>query len=213
VSFPTQLQRVQIGKHLYDFYVPDLKSVQENYYKQKTESKTTPFPYWAKLWPAAIALSEFIDEHKELVEEKNVLELAAGLGLPSLVAARFATTVCCSDYIRDVLSIVEETIKHNALSNMYCRLIDWNQLPPMPSPDVLLLSDINYDESNFEVLQNLIIEFITRGTCVLLSTPQRLVAKRFIEALLPSCNYQEVKEIWDSHQKVFISILVFKNES
>jgi predicted nicotinamide N-methyase len=213
VSFPTQLQRVQIGKHLYEIYVPDLKSVQEDYYKQKTESKTTPFPYWAKLWPAAIALSEFIDEHKELVEEKNVLELAAGLGLPSLVAARFAKTVCCSDYIRDVLTIVEETIKHNALSNMYCRLIDWNRLPPTPSPDVLLLSDINYDESNFEVVQNLIIEFIKHGTKVLLSTPQRLVAKSFIEALLPLCSSQDVKEIWDGHQKVFISILVFKNES
>jgi hypothetical protein len=39
------------------------------------------------------------------------------------------------------------------------------------------------------------------------------VAKSFIEALLPLCSSQDVKEIWDGHQKVFISILVFKNES
>ena len=41
-------------------------------------------------------LAEYISEHVELIENKNVLELAAGTGFTSLVAAVAAKSVLCT---------------------------------------------------------------------------------------------------------------------
>jgi predicted nicotinamide N-methyase len=44
-------------------------------------------PLWGHyLWNAAKCLSWYLDEHKEIVKGKNVLELGAGAALPSFVA-------------------------------------------------------------------------------------------------------------------------------
>ena len=41
-------------------------------------------PYWAELWPAGLALAHALPERLDGV---RVVELGAGLGVPSLVAA------------------------------------------------------------------------------------------------------------------------------
>jgi len=52
-----------------------------------------------QVWPASLELARFLEEHKEFVAGKRVLELGAGIGaLPSLVAARAgAKTVLASE--------------------------------------------------------------------------------------------------------------------
>ena len=59
---------------------------------------TIAFPYWSKVWPSAEALALFILQHPEYIAGKMVVELGAGLGLPSLVAAQMAASVLCTDY-------------------------------------------------------------------------------------------------------------------
>jgi hypothetical protein len=46
--------------------------------------------------------------------------------------------------------VLQQVINHNRFDNIECRRLDWHQLPDNLHPDVLLLSDINYDPVEFE---------------------------------------------------------------
>lgn len=185
-----QLQHLQRPGYTIDLFVPNAQEVQNIYFQQKQLQADVPFPHWTKLWPAALAMSDFIFNHPELVKDKKVLELAAGLGLPSFVAARYAKAVCCSDYLDEAIAAMSKTAQHLQLANVTCQLLDWNKLPDDLTTEVLLLSDINYDPEQFDQLYGVLQRFIQQGTFIILTTPQRLMAKPFIEKLLPFCKQQ-----------------------
>lgn len=44
-------------------------------------------PYWARVWPSAVALAECISQRPELVRGKRVADVGAGLGVAGLAAA------------------------------------------------------------------------------------------------------------------------------
>ena len=190
MSASLQLQHLQRPGYTIDLFVPNAQEVQQIYFQQKQVQAEVPFPHWTKLWPAALAMSDFIYSHPELVKDKKVLELAAGLGLPSFVTARYAKEVCCSDYLEEAVVAMRTTIQHLQLSNVTSELLDWNHLPNDLTTEVLLLSDINYDPEQFDQLYLVLQRFIQQGTLILLTSPQRLMAKPFIEKLLPLCKQQ-----------------------
>lgn len=207
-----QLQHLQRPGYTIDLFVPNAQEVQENYFQQKQAQAQVPFPHWTKLWPSALAMADFIYQHPELVQHKNVLELAAGLGLPSFVAARFATAVCCSDYLQESVETMASTAQHLQLLNVTCRLLNWNHLPAGITTDVLLLSDINYDPHQFDQLYQVLQQFLQQGAFILLTTPQRLMAKPFIEKLLPFCQAQHEIGIDYQQQYTPVSLLVLKKQ-
>lgn len=189
-------------------YVPDPEYIRSNYLTLQQFDSHVPFPYWAQVWPAAIAMASFIVEHPSYVADKKVLELAGGLGLPSLVAAQYAERVCCSDYSEEAIEAVEQSIQHHHLQNMYTRLIDWYHIPEDTDAEVILLSDINYEPDSFEQLYKVITGFIEKGATILLSTPQRLMAKPFIERISSICQYQEEVEVLHQGKAVVCSLFV-----
>jgi predicted nicotinamide N-methyase len=207
MSLSLHLQHIKRPGYTIDLFVPDAQEVQDNYFLQKQVHTEVPFPHWTKLWPAALAMADFIQQHPEMVQDKNVVELAAGLGLPSFVAARYAKTVCCSDYLQEVVTCMDKSIKHLQLSNVTCRLLNWNHLPADLNADVLLLSDINYDPEQFDQLYEVLHRFIQQGTDILLTTPQRLMAKPFIEVLKPWCKQQFEMPVSHQRQHTAISLL------
>src|SRR5581483_10349727 len=115
--------------------------------------------------------------------------------LPSFVAVRYAHTVCCSDYLEEAVATMTASVQHLQLVNATCRVLDWHQLPHDLKTDILLLSDINYDPDQFDQLYQVLQRFLVQGTLILLATPQRLMAKPFIEKLLPFCQQQYETDI------------------
>jgi predicted nicotinamide N-methyase len=205
-----QLQHLERPGYCIDLFVPNAQEVQHNYFQQKQVQAPVPFPHWTKLWPAALAMSDFIQQHSELVQNKKVLELAAGLGLPSFVAARYATAVCCSDYLEEAVATMNRSAQYLQLANVTCRLLNWNYLPDELTADVLLLSDINYDPDQFAALYKVLQRFLRQGALILLTTPQRLMAKPFIEQLLPFCRQQYETTIYYQQQYTPVSLLVLE---
>lgn len=167
---------------------PDISAVKKAYAGGNIGS----LPYWAATWPSAIALSIYLQHHPEIISQKRVLELAAGLGLPSLVAAAFAHSVYCTDMSAEAMDIAARSALLNGLTNMQCACINWNNIPQDLEADVLLLSDVNYDPEVFPALLQAMQSFLQRGTVIVLATPQRLMAKPFIEQLLPYCRSHEI---------------------
>lgn len=210
MQYDLELQSIQIGDTSTKLFVPREDSVKRMYREQKEADSSTPFPFWAKVWPSALALSAFIQQHSYFLKDKDVLELAAGLGLPSLLAAPYAHSVCCSDYLPQALEVIDRSIAANNASNTITRLLDWHHLPDDLTADVLLLSDINYDPQEFEVLYTVLTNFLEKGAVILLSTPQRLMAKPFIERLLTWCVQQEEMPVPYQGETTLITVMVLQ---
>jgi len=205
-----QLQHLQRPGYTIELFVPDAQEVQDNYRQQKQVQAEVPFPHWTKLWPAGLAMADFIHQHPAFVRDKRVLELAAGLGLPALVAARYAKTVCCSDYLQEAVDTMARTVQHLQLTNVTCQVLNWNQLPDDLTADILLLSDINYDPNQFDQLYQVLQRFLQQGTTILLTTPQRLMAKPFIEKLQPLCKQQSEMIVFYQQQYTPVSLLLLQ---
>ena len=212
MSVSLQLQHIERPGYFIDLFVPNAKEVQDSYFRQKQVQATVPFPHWTKLWPAALAMGDFINQHPELVQNKNVLELAAGLGLPSFVAARYAKTVTCSDYLVEAVATMNTSAQHLQLSNVTCQVLDWNHLPHDLTADVLVLSDINYDPEQFAQLYQVLQRFLQQGTVILLTTPQRIMGKPFIENLLPFCRQQYEMSVHYLQQHTPVSLLLLQEQ-
>lgn len=208
MSVSLQLQHLERPGYTIDLFVPNEQEVQDSYFQQKQAQ--VPFPHWAKLWPAALALGDFIHQHPAVVQDKDVLELAAGLGLPAFVAARYAKVVCCSDYMEEAVATMAKSAQHLQLPHVTCQALDWDHLPDDLTTDVLLLSDINYDPDQFARLYQVLLRFLQQGTVILLSTPQRLMAKPFIEKLLPFCRQQYEMTIDHLRQQTPVSLLLLQ---
>lgn len=191
-------------------YVPDMNQVKDVYEKQKQTDPDTTFPYWAQVWPSSLGLCEFLADYLQFIRGKKIVELGAGLGLPSLFASHYANEVIASDFNPDAVTLMKRSVIENGIKNIECRLLDWNHLSPFPEADTLLISDVNYDPIAFESLYTVLKFFLTRNSSIVLSTPQRLMAKSFIERLLPFCVIQEIKMITTMSGPVAITILVLQ---
>jgi predicted nicotinamide N-methyase len=201
-----QLQTVSLQNDEIEIYLPNSQAIEEAYRRGEI-----PFPFWSKIWPAAIALSEFLLDYSSLIQNKKLLELGAGLGLPSLVAARYAATVMCTDHAPEAVAFASISAAHNKLLNFSAEIMDWNQLPNAIEAEGILLSDINYEPTAFAALMKLIFQFLEAGKMILLSTPQRLMAKEFIGAVLPYCKQQEERLATQNGTEAMISVLRLQN--
>jgi predicted nicotinamide N-methyase len=210
MELQTIFQTFIFGQYQCNALIPDASALQQWYTTQLKANPSTPAPYWALVWPSAYALCEFIATQPHWLKNKTVLELAAGLGLPSLLAAQLAMHVTCSDYVPEAVALMKESIQKNNLENIKAMLIDWNYLPDDLSVDVLLLSDINYEPKMFDTLFNVILSFLEKGTIILLSTPQRLMAKPFIDRLLPYSKLREEKTITAVTPAITCSVYVLQ---
>ena len=200
-----QLQTIRLRAGEVELFIPDAGAVQEAYRRSEI-----PFPYWSKIWPSAVAMAEYLLLHPELLQDKNVLELGAGLGLPSILAARYAASVTCTDHAPEAIEFVRLSAAHNSLHNFHAEVMDWNQMQERIQADLVLLSDINYEPNAFAVLMKMISFYIDEGKTILLSTPQRLMAKDFINAILPFCKNQDDHKILHKGSEVIISVLLLK---
>ena len=180
MQYPTQLTQISAEKAI---YIPDYEQVKEVYASLLKLDPTTPFPFWAKLWPSSIALHNVLKAHPHLIQNKHVLEIGAGIGLPSLMMAPITKSIRISDHDLEAVALLHKNIEHLQLQNTEALQLDWNNVPKNMNSDVVLLSDVNYDPTQFDPLVTLIDTFIQQGCTIILSTPQRIMASPFVQRL------------------------------
>ena len=205
MQYPIQLTQICAEKAI---YIPDYEKVKEIYSSLLNLDPNTPFPYWAKLWPSSIALLDVLKAHPYLIQNKHVLEIGAGIGLPSLMMADIARSVQISDYDKEAVALIQKNIEHLQLQNAEALQLDWNAIPENIEPDVVLLSDVNYDPAQFDVLIHLIEQFILQGSSIILSTPQRIMASPFVQKLEAYIQARHEAMVDENNIPKEISILV-----
>jgi predicted nicotinamide N-methyase len=209
MQYPVQLTQISAEKAI---FIPAYESVKTTYADLLESDPATPFPYWAKVWPSAIALHNVLKAHPHLIQNKHVLEIGAGIGLPSLLIADITKSITISDYDSEAVELLQKNITKLQLQNVQALKLDWNNLPENIDPEVVILSDINYDPTQFETLTKLIEKFIQQGCTVILSTPQRIMASSFVLALSTLIIADYVELVDENGVTKEISILVLSKK-
>lgn len=173
--------------------VPDPEEVKEWYTRSLHEGNNPAFPYWTKVWSSALGMVEYLSRNPDLVRDKDVLEVGAGLGLPSLFAASLAKEILVTDYLQEAVELLSLNISD--LNNVLATLLDWRAIPSSLKPEVLLLSDINYEPEAFEDLLKMIRHFLSIGTHIIIATPQRIMTREFVGLVEKWVERKEVVEV------------------
>jgi predicted nicotinamide N-methyase len=103
-------------------------------------------PYWAELWPAALALARALPARLDGV---RVVELGCGLGIPSLVAAARGARVTATDWAPEAIDLLRENAARNGL-DVRAEARDWRDPPPAGRFDLALAADVLYEHRNVD---------------------------------------------------------------
>jgi len=134
--------------HLHLLKITDLEQVLAGKDPLKNPSE---FPFWIRLWEAAIVLSRFM-VNLSPAPGTSVLELGAGLGAPGLAAAALGCSVTLSDYEEMILDFERVSAAASGLENVRFEMLDWLDPPEMERYDVILGAEILFREEFFEPL-------------------------------------------------------------
>lgn len=78
------------------------------------QSATTLDLVGEQVWRGALFLADFILHHPEIFKNANILELASGVGLTSIVAGMLAQKVVITDVDRgDILTLIDRNVERN----------------------------------------------------------------------------------------------------
>jgi methyltransferase-like protein 23 len=163
-------------------------------------------PFWAKIWHSAIALAQFIEDNAQLFINKNIVEIGAGIGLPSFVASKLAKQVIATDISEAALQLITLISNQNHISNLTTANYNWHHPFEFNDIDIVLLSDINYEPNQFEAIYSLITSLQQKNIQIYLATPQRLMAKSFIERLFPLIKSNSEIKVAYANETKYISI-------
>ncbi len=198
-------------QHQQCLFIPDPEKIKFVYEQQLAKDPLTPFPFWAKRWASSTALTNYLLENLQWVKGKTILEIGAGLGLPSFTIAQFASHVLMSDYAIEAVELMQKNIDHLNLKHVQAACLDWNHFPAEKKADVILLSDINYAPEQFEPLLKLLKKFIAEGSTIILATPQRIMGVPFITSLQSYIQAAPICSVKENEQTIEISILIIRS--
>jgi predicted nicotinamide N-methyase len=139
-------------------------------------------PYWADLWPSAIVLA---DEVAALDGTgRRAIEFGAGLGLPSLAAARAGFDVTVSDYYDDALLFARRNAARNLGRDLPTLMIDWRALPrTLGRFDLVLAADVLYERPYAPLVARAVVDALAPGGIALIADPGRVA----LSACLAEC--------------------------
>lgn len=207
MQFPLQLYETDLG---FSLLIPASDSVRKIWETATIAEPQRTFPYWAKLWPSAKAMSLFLDTSSSLIAGKTVLEIGAGIGLPAFIAAKNAKDVLITDYDPDAVALIRQNINRLQLHNTTAAQLDWNCWPEHITADVVLLSDVNYAPDQFVPLLKLLKLLLHGGSTLLLATPQRLTSTVFIDELASYIQERQLFSIQEAAQQTAVAVLVLR---
>ena len=140
-------------------------------------------PYWAWIWPSALALAKHVRASEGDLKDKQVLEIGCGLGVPGIAALAHTDQVTFSDYSEDALEFAAMNAKLNGARSPRTALVDWREPPEGLRADVILASDVAYETRFFDPLRKFFRQVLKPDGVIMLSEPCRNIASPFFKML------------------------------
>ena len=141
-------------------------------------------PYWAELWPSAIALARALA--REDLSGRRAIELGCGVGLATVSAIDRGAHVLATDYYEAALDFA----RHNARANLgrepETALLNWRapDVESLGAFDLVFAADVLYEESSARALAGLVPALLTPEGEALVADPGRRYEPLFRELML-----------------------------
>ncbi|WP_457572592.1 class I SAM-dependent methyltransferase [Desulfovulcanus sp.] len=182
-KFETYFEPVKVGEHTLEI----LQIAEMDQYIDKLVNEFQPgqkieLPLWAKIWPASILLSYFINSMEAPTSKKTVLEIEAGVGLCGLFAALKGFDVIISDRNDDALLFTKINIlKNNLEGRATVAKVDFTKDRLNQKFDYILGSEVLYQEETYRPLIKFFLAHLksTPHAEVILAKDYRRKAKKF----------------------------------
>jgi predicted nicotinamide N-methyase len=101
-------------------------------------------PYWADVWPSALALAERVAAERG--SGRRFLELGCGAGFVCAVAANAGFEVLATDYYAEALEFTWLNATRNGLPGPATRVVDWRSFPAdLGRFDLVAAADVLYE--------------------------------------------------------------------
>ena len=158
-------------------------------------------PYWAELWPSAVALARVVARRP--LTGRRVLELGCGLGLPSIAAALGGGRVLATDWSPEAVAMTADNAARND-APLETAVFRWDDPPEALGPPwtLVLASDVLYEPRNVGLLLALLPRVTAAAGEVWLSDPGRAPATRFLEAAAETWRLDTVPHDGPAHVTV-----------
>jgi predicted nicotinamide N-methyase len=171
---------VEVGEKIYHITLPlaaDALIDEEDFARDER------LPYWAELWPSAVALARHVS--KERLLDRRTIELGCGVGLPSVAALAGGAGVTATDHYVAALDFTRYNARSNLGVEPETQLLDWHTPGAGVSGgfDLVLAADVLYEWRNVPALAALIPTLLASSGEVLLSDPRRKNTPAFLERM------------------------------
>ena len=152
------------------------------------------FPLWAKIWRASWVLADYLAA-MPVAAKRNFLELGAGLGLVSIVAASFGHRITMSEYNYDALQFARANAYINDCPKLPVVELDWNR-PQLPGRyDYIVASEVTYKKEDCRPLVNLLKACLKPKGEVILAGEMRKSSMDFYKELANLFNIKVQKKV------------------
>jgi len=128
----------------------------------------------SRMWDGAYVLSQYIVTHEEQFIGKTVVELGAGVGLPSLICGHLAKQTVITDCNPMALKIAQNNVQLNYPTEIEDKVLvhelDWSKTPS-------LVSFKETFPNSFEVVLGADVLYLTSSVVPLLKTAKELLSR------------------------------------
>jgi len=143
-------------------------------------------PYWADLWPSGVALASELAELD--LAGARILELGAGLSLPSLIALARGAHALATDWYPVALEFARANAAAAGLGELDTLEVDWSDPPGelfARGPfDLIIGADVAYERRHAVQLARLFAGAAGASTSLLIADPRRPDADALVSALV-----------------------------
>jgi predicted nicotinamide N-methyase len=140
-------------------------------------------PYWAELWPSAVALARHLSERD--LGSTRVIELGCGVGLPTILALAQGADVLATDHYEAALDFTTHNARANLDQEPDISALDWCEpdIEGMETFDLVLAADVLYERKNAAALAYLVPQLLAPGGEAIFADPRRDEAPIFFGAM------------------------------
>lgn len=141
-------------------------------------------PYWVELWPASIALADWLGQRRELIRDKICIDMGCGLGLTAMAASSFGARVIALDYEPEALRYARRNATANNVPQPLWTAMDWRRPAVAPQrAQCIWGGDIMYERRFVDPVLRFIRHALAPGGRVWMAEPNRDVYQYFRAAV------------------------------
>ena len=162
-------------------------------------------PYWAQLWPAAVAIARWVCRRR-VADGLSALDLGCGIGLPGAAAVRCGAAVTFADFQPDALVFAAfharqqmgpDASPAEVATRIRCVEHDWNERVLAGPFDWVFLADVSYRPRHHAPILRQLREGLAERGLVIHADPGRRESDGFLVQLRREFSVREV--VVDTH--------------